>query len=126
MKELVCIVCPNGCNLTVERDDNNWIVSGNKCKRGEAFAINELTNPMRTICTTVKTNFKNVPVLPVRVSGEIPKDMIFKVMEEINKVIIMSPIGRGDVIIRDVLGLKVDVIATSNILKDIRHIQNYL
>lgn len=125
MKELVCIVCPNGCNLTVERDDNNWIVSGNKCKRGEAFAINELTNPMRTICTTVKTNFKNVPVLPVRASGEIPKDMIFKVMEEINKVIIMSPIGRGDVIIRDVLGLKVDVIATSNILKDIRHIQNY-
>ncbi|WP_102399009.1 DUF1667 domain-containing protein [Haloimpatiens massiliensis] len=118
MKKLVCIVCPNGCNLTIEGDKNNWVVSGNKCKRGEAFAINELTNPMRTICTTVKTNFKNVPVLPVRVSSDIPKDMIFKVMEEINKVIIMSPIGRGDVVIKDVLGLKVDVIATSNILKD--------
>lgn len=118
MRELVCIVCPNGCNLTIEGDKNNWVVSGNKCKRGEAFALNELTNPRRTICTTIKTSFEKVPVLPVRVSSDIPKNMIFKVMEEINKVVITSKIGRGDVVIKNVLGLEVDVIATSNILKD--------
>lgn len=149
MRELTCIVCPNGCKLTVEetggteekaeraeragggipgieegqrnretRGTGNYKVSGNRCKRGERFAVTEMTNPMRTVCSTVRTLCPEAPVLPVRVSEEIPKAMIFPVMEEINKVCLTSPAGRGDVIIKNVLGLSADVIATSNLLKD--------
>lgn len=116
MKELICIVCPNGCRLSVEEKNGEVIVTGNKCRRGLAFAESEIRNPMRTICSTIKTVYSDVPVIPVRVSGEIPKSRIFDVMEEINKICITSPVKRGDVVIPDVLGLGVDVIATSSIL----------
>jgi len=116
MKEFVCIVCPNGCNLQI--DENTKEVIGNKCPRGKQFAINEITCPTRTITSTVKTIFKEVPVLPVRVNKEIPKEMIFEVMKEINKVTLDKRISSGEVIIKNVCGLDVDVIATSSILKE--------
>lgn len=119
MKELVCIVCPRGCTMKIEGEGENITVTGNTCKRGEAFALSEMTEPKRTICSTVKTSFKEVPVLPVRVSSDVPKDKIFDVMSEINKVTVTEKIDRGEPVIKNVLGLNVDVIATSNILKTI-------
>jgi CxxC motif-containing protein len=118
MKELVCIVCPSGCPMRIEEMGSSIKVSGNRCKRGEEFAVSEMIHPMRTISSTVKTNYPKVPVLPVRVSGEIPKDKIFDVMGEINKVVVTNSISLGDIIIENVLGLKVNIIATSNILKE--------
>lgn len=118
MKELTCIVCPNGCRLEVEEKDGEWVVSGNQCKRGEQFAIEEMTHPMRTICSTVRTVFPEAPVLPVRVSVEIPKARIFDVMQEINKVMVREICGTGDPVIKNVLGLGADVIVTSSILKE--------
>lgn len=112
MKELTCIVCPNGCHLQVEQHGENIVVEGNLCKRGEVFAINELTCPMRTIASTVKTTFKDYPVISVRVSGGIPKAKIFDVMQEIQKVIVDHPVQIGDIIIQDVCHLGVDIIAT--------------
>ena len=117
MKELTCIVCPNGCKLQISAVGKSLAVSGNKCPKGEQFAIAEQTNPVRTLCSTVKTAFPRVPVLPVRVTAEIPKSRIFDVMGEINRVFITEPIGCGAVIIPNVLGLGADVIATSGILK---------
>lgn len=117
MKQLVCIGCPRGCRLTIEEKDGEFIVSGNSCPRGKAFAVSEMTMPKRTICSTVKTLFPDVPVLPVRVSDDIPKDKIFDVMREINAVTLTERIGRGDAVIKNVLGLGVDVIATSDLLK---------
>lgn len=113
-KELTCIVCPNGCHLFIDDEGGLLKVSGNRCKRGEAFGIQETTCPMRTISSTVKTTFKNIPVVPVRVSKEIPKDRIFDVMFEINKVILKERVGIGYIVIHDVLGLGADVIITSN------------
>lgn len=121
MKELTCIVCPNGCTLEVSRDGDNITVTGNKCTKGAEFALNEETHPMRTICSTVRTAFSQMPVLPVRVSAEIPKSRIFDVMAEINKVTISKPVESGGVIIPNVLGLGVDVIATSGILGERVH-----
>ncbi|MCD7775602.1 MAG: DUF1667 domain-containing protein [Clostridiales bacterium] len=116
MIELTCIECPNGCAMTVDNSENEIKVTGNRCKRGVSFAVSELTNPMRTICSTVKTAFDFCPVLPVRVSGEIPKDKIFEVMAVINKTTVKNKVRRGDIIIPDVLNLGVDIIATSDIL----------
>ncbi len=117
MKELVCIVCPRGCTMKIEEKDGAYQVSGNFCKRGEKFAKTEMTEPMRTICTTVRTSFEDVPVLPVRVSSDIPKNKIFDVMKKINETTVTERISRGDKVIENVLGLGVDVIATSDILK---------
>ena len=119
-RELVCIVCPNGCHMTINDADGEITVSGNRCKRGESFAREELTCPMRTISSTVRTAFAEVPVLPVRVSKEIPKSAIFDVMREINSVYLTEPVGRGEVIIPNVLSLGTDVIAASNILKEVK------
>lgn len=118
MKELVCIVCPRGCTMTLEGEGKDVKVSGNSCKRGAEFAVSEMTEPKRTICTTVRTAFPDVPVLPVRVSKEIPKDKIFDVMAQINKVTVKERVKRGDTIIKDVLGLGADIIATSGVLDE--------
>ena len=119
MKRLVCIGCPRGCRLTIDEKDGEYIVTGNTCPRGKEFAISEMTAPKRTICSTVKTVFSDVPVLPVRVSDDIPREKIFDVMREINAVTLKERIGRGDAVIKNVLGLGVDVIATSDLLKQI-------
>lgn len=116
MKEMICIVCPNGCRMCAEEKDGCIVVTGNRCKRGEAFARAELKAPMRTICSTAPTVYKDVPVIPVRVSGEIPKSKIFDVMRAINAVTVKAPVKRGEAVIRDVLGLGVDIIVTSNLL----------
>ena len=108
--ELVCIVCPRGCRINVE----NGVVSGNSCKRGEAFALSEMTCPMRTVCSTVATTFEDYPVLPVRTNGEIPKDKIADLMKEIN-VVVDKKIKRGDVVIQNVVGTDVDVVASASI-----------
>lgn len=114
MREMTCITCPNGCTLQIEEVEGILHVTGNKCKRGEAFAIAELTHPMRTICSTVWTIYPEVPVLPVRVSGEIPKERIFDVMKEINHILVDRHVRRGDVLLENVLGSGVDIIVTSN------------
>lgn len=117
---IVCINCPRGCTMEVEQNGEEIKVTGNFCKRGEQFAHNELTNPMRTICSTVRTTFAEAPVIPCRVSCDIPKNKIFDVMAEINKAVVDKPIHRGDVIIPHVLGLEADVIATSDLLAELK------
>ncbi len=117
MKQLVCIGCPRGCRLTAEEKNGELTVTGNSCPRGREFAISEMTGPKRTVCSTVRTVFPDAPVLPVRVSDDIPKDRIFDVMREINAVTVTERIGRGEPVIENVLGLGVDVISTSDLLK---------
>ena len=117
MKEFSCISCPRGCLLHAEEENGGFTVTGNSCPRGREFAISEMTAPKRTICSVVKTVFADAPVLPVRVSADIPKEMIFDVMGEINSVTLTERIGRGDIVIENVLGLGVDVISTSDLLK---------
>lgn len=119
MRELVCIVCPKGCTMEIDDSEEALSVTGNGCKRGKDFAISEMTSPMRTICTTVKTAFPEAPVLPVRVSQEIPKDKIFDVMYAISEVTVTERVQRGDAVLKNVLGLGADIIVTSNMLMNI-------
>ncbi len=118
MKEFVCIVCPNGCLLHVDTVADPIRISGQKCKKGLEFAKSEMTAPMRTICSTVKTVFPEAPVLPVKVSKEIPKDKIFDIMQQLNNALVTERIGNGDVIIQNICGTDADIIATSNMLKE--------
>lgn len=116
-KELVCIVCPMSCNIQVTIEDDNSIskVIGNSCKRGEVYARNELTNPVRMLTSTVKLKGGLYRRLPVITSNHIPKDKLFEVMKEINQIEVCAPIQIGDIIIQDVCGLKIDIIASRSV-----------
>ena len=81
-KEIICICCPKGCHLKVNADENK--VSGNSCERGAEYGINEVTNPVRVITSTVKVENGDSPVVPVKTKNPIPKALNFKCMEEIN------------------------------------------
>ena len=112
MKELICITCPRGCHLLVDDDLN---VTGNTCPRGVIYAKAELTHPVRMVTSTVVVDSKVECRLPVKTKDPIPKELIFEVMEEINKVVVKAPIKIGDVVIKNVLNTGVDVVATKNI-----------
>lgn len=113
IRELICISCPMGCHLKV--DVENKTVTGNTCKRGEIYGINEVTNPVRVITSTVKVEGGELPVIPVKTSEAIGKGLNVKCMEELAKVTVKAPIKMGDIILKDVLGTGVDVVASRNI-----------
>lgn len=103
---MVCIVCPNGCTLGVEAEGEEIKVEGAQCKKGISFAKEELTNPMRSLTSTVKTVFPEMPRLPVKTDGDIPKGKMLEVMKIIRKLEIDERKKAGDVILEDVFGVK--------------------
>ena len=113
MTELICIVCPQGCHLKVD-EENGYEVKGNSCPRGAEYGKKELVNPTRVITTTVAIEGGIYRRIPVKTAGDIPKGMIKDIMDEINKVVVKSPIKVGDVIIENVLGTGVDVVSAKN------------
>ena len=112
MKEFTCIICPRGCHLVVDDDMN---VTGNACIRGKQYAISELTNPVRTITSSIRVNNRDDLLVSVKTSGSIPKGKIFEVMEEIDKLSVNAPTHIGDIVKKDILGLGVDILITKNI-----------
>lgn len=115
MREFTCIVCPNGCRLTVDENNN---ISGNTCKKGAEFAYQEMTDPKRNISSTCRTVFSSSPVVPVKTNKEISKNLIFDVMKEINKTVIDKKLKIGDVVIQNVLGSGADIVITTNSLEE--------
>ena len=107
--KLTCIMCPLGCEINVQaQKDNNFKITGNSCVRGENYAKNEMTNPMRSISSLVRVGDR---VVPVKTSGLVPKSQIQNVLGEIGKIHLKKSPKIGTVIIKNVLGLGVDVIS---------------
>jgi len=117
IREMTCIVCPNGCRLTAQIGENGEILSidGALCKRGEAYARQEIISPMRTISSSVRVMGGELPLASVRLNRPVPKKDIFRVMDEIRGVSLLAPVKAGTVVIADVLGLGSDVIATKDV-----------
>lgn len=111
MTELICIVCPKGCHLKVD-EENGYSVKGNSCPRGAEYGKKELVNPTRVITSTARIENAAYRRIPVKTNSDIPKGKIPEIMDEIAKVTVTAPIQCGDVVIKDVLGLGVDVVAT--------------
>ena len=112
MKELTCIVCPRGCRLKV---DDNMEVTGNACPRGKIYAINELTHPTRTITSSIRVTNRPYTLVSVKTDKPIPKDKMFDVMKEIDKLTIEAPTVIGQVVKANILGLDSNIIITKNI-----------
>ena len=112
-RNLTCIVCPKGCPLTVELDGKNIVsVTGHTCKRGQEYAINECTAPMRTLTTTVA--LVGGGVVPVKTDKTVPKELLFECMKAVNAVKAPADVKLGDVIIENILGTGANLIATRN------------
>lgn len=102
-RQLTCIVCPIGCQLSVRMEEGKVVeVTGNTCPRGVAYAEAECIAPMRTLTTTVRC--QGGKLLPVKTDRPIPKEQLFAAMELANSAHPALPISCGDVIIEDVFG----------------------
>ncbi|MCI6891810.1 MAG: DUF1667 domain-containing protein [Treponema sp.] len=118
---LTCIICPMGCSMEVEVETNAsgqkkvLSVKDNGCKRGEQYAAKELQNPTRTLTTTMKVEGGELPLVPVKTAGEVPKASLLQCMEVVRRASCKAPVKRGDVLIYDLLGTGVNVFACADI-----------
>lgn len=116
VKEMVCIVCPMSCHLSVEMDKKKVkSVSGNSCPRGLKYANEEMTNPTRMVTSTVFLKNAALTRLPVMTESPVPKRKIKDVMKQINKVKVKAPVKMYDIIIENVARTGVNVIASRSI-----------
>ena len=116
-QNLTCIGCPLGCSISVSLSDNGEVseITGNTCKTGEEYARKEVTNPSRVVTSIVKINNGDVNMVSVKTAEDIPKGKIFDCMEALKKVTVTAPVQIGEVIIKNVCGTGVDVIATKKV-----------
>ena len=91
MKELICIVCPNGCHLKVD-EEKGYAVTGNRCARGAEYGRAELLGP--------------------KTDRPVPKGKVFDVMEALKVVELTAPVTVGQVVIENVCGTGANVVAT--------------
>ncbi len=112
MKELICIVCPKGCHLSI--DEKSCAVSGNGCKRGAEYAKKELLSPTRVVTSTVKINGALYSRCPVKTDRDIPKDKIFEAAKLLDGVELKAPVHCGDIVIADLLNLGASFVVTKD------------
>ena len=113
IRKLTCIECPIGCQLEVNEEGGRVIsVTGNKCEKGPVYARQEIENPMRVLTTTVVAEGLELKLVPVRTSQPIPKAKLMEAMALIAKVRLTHPVKVGEVAIKDLLNLGVDLVAT--------------
>lgn len=118
-RELICIGCPMGCALTVSLEGEEVIsVAGNTCKRGDVYARKEVTNPTRIVTSSVVVKGGALAAVSVKTKTDIPKEKIFDCVRALKEVAVNAPVHIGDVIVKDVAGTGVDVIATKNVEAD--------
>jgi CxxC motif-containing protein len=113
VRRLLCIECPQSCLLEVS-DGEEITVANNKCERGKAYAAKEITNPARTLTTTVKTVFADFPRLPVRSAAEIPLNLVIPAVRALDTVIVCRRLQPGDIVLDRIPGTDVPLIATGD------------
>lgn len=113
---LTCIGCPMGCQIEVELDEAGTFVSskGWSCNIGKRYAQEEVTAPVRTVTALMEVTDRAEP-LSVKTAHPIPKGKIFESLEQIKNHKVNAPVHIGDVVIEDVCGTGIPVIATKNI-----------
>lgn len=115
-RNLTCISCPMGCPLTVVMDQGEVVsVSGNTCKRGDVYARKEVTNPTRIVTSTVRVEGGSADMVSVKTREDVPKEKIFACVEALKDIVVKAPVHIGDVIVPNVAGTGVAIVATKNV-----------
>ena len=113
-QQLTCIKCPLGCQITVTIDEKGEHVTGAQCKNGEIYALQEVKQPERVVISVIPCEQSSIPTVSVKTSKPVPKDQIFSVMNLLSNVRVTAPVSVGDIILHNILGLSIDIIATRN------------
>ena len=117
-KGLTCTVCPRGCTVTADIEGTQILsVEGYGCKRGLSFAEAEITHPARLLTTTVRVTDGKETLLPVRSRTAIPREKLTDCMDVIRQTTVQTPIQQHDVIVADICGTGVDIIASKSVAK---------
>jgi CxxC motif-containing protein len=120
-KQITCIVCPVSCEISITYTESAWngikvmTVDGNICERGREFVIKEMENPERTIASSVLVEGGDLPLVSVRTDKPISKAKIFEVMNIINQCKIKAPVKRNQIIVKNILDLNINIIATKTV-----------
>ena len=115
-KKLTCITCPTGCDIEVAEKEGKYIFKGAQCRAGEKYAVKEMTCPERVICTSVKIDSKELPLVSVRTSIPVPKGEIFTILKKLADVKVSAPVKRGELIVKGISSNKADIISTKTVL----------
>ena len=112
-RKITCIMCPKGCSITVSfaADGSVADIIGNTCQRGYDYAFSEVHHPVRTLTSTVRTASGRIAA--VKSSVPVPKELLFDIMKEIDRVRPEEPVSFGDVLIENVCGSGADIVVTS-------------
>ena len=117
-EKIICIGCPLGCSVNLTVDDKGEVTSitGNKCKEGEKYALDELRNPVRVLTATVLTEGSAQALLPVRTNKPIPKNLLLESMRVVARVKVKPPVKAGQVLLPNLLESGADLISTADLL----------
>ena len=116
VRDLTCIGCPLGCSIQVVMKDQTVVsVTGNTCPRGDSYARKEVTDPTRIVTSSVRVTGGTAPMVSVKTREDIPKSMIFDCTNALKDITAAAPVRIGDVILPDVCGTHIPVVATKNI-----------
>ncbi|WP_455382360.1 DUF1667 domain-containing protein [Salinispira pacifica] len=110
--EMICISCPIGCRLSITRRGEAVAVSGHQCPRGEAYGVSEVRDPRRIVTATVATTSPSMPRLPVRTTDALPLKRVPELLDMAYRLLVAPPVTRGQILIRDVLGTGIDLVAS--------------
>ena len=113
-KEMTCIRCPLGCRLTVVQNGDHFSVSGNTCKRGEEYGIQEMKCPMRVVTSSVRVEGGRRPVCSVKTAQAVRKADIDRVLAAIKTLRPHAPITIGDVLCENIAQTGTALVATAN------------
>ena len=101
-RDMICIICPRGCSLCAEIQDNQVTVSGNACPKGQEYAIAECINPVRTVTATVRVSNRHNTMVSVKTASPIAKDKMMDVMAALRRIQIQAPVQIGDMIANNI------------------------
>lgn len=117
-RSFLCVSCPIGCPLSVDLEGGKFsMVSGNKCPMGASYARNEVANPLRLFTSIVQVESGVLPVCPVRSENPVPLNRIMDIAKALAVVKMRAPIRIGQVILADVCGVGVNIVATRDLLE---------
>lgn len=116
INKLICTVCPTACKISItEGKEGDFQVTGNRCEKGKNYAIQEIENPVRIFTTTINIKGGNIKRLPVRSKEPVSKSIVTELVKPVKEVKINAPVKKGDIIIENILGLGIDIIASRSV-----------
>ena len=116
--QILCIICPKGCTLSVTHEGQTVVEVTPGCKRGHEYAQRELTDPRRMVASSVRITGAKHPLLPVYTAAPFPKGQIRDLMDLLRRVTVRAPVQMGAVVVADALGTGIDILASRDMLPE--------